>query len=202
MPVGSYRIHSDTDALDVQWRGPAKFRVFGGFVVAISMAEIYFAIFGHGRDRGPWADLLSSDPGSPRFGSIAFESAVLLLFVLFFLATGVRYLLPFSETLHCDCSTVTWSRIPWLSFGNRWITRSTPFAEIVGASYAVVYKSKDIHGIVLETYDNSWKMFWQIESPEANRILHGLKKLGVNVEHDSEMRASIRETMRDRRAQL
>jgi hypothetical protein len=45
-------------------------------------------------------------------------------------------------------------------------------------------------------------MFWQIEPPEANRILRGLEALGVNVHHDPEMRASVRESLRDRRAQL
>lgn len=197
MPVSSYKVHAGADSLDVQWRGPARSRVFGAFVIVIILAEIYFAM-----NRGPWADLLRSHPGSPRSGSIVFESALLLLLLLFFLAIGVRHLLPFAETLHCDRSTLTWSRIPWISFGNRRITHSVPFSEVVGASYAIVYRSKNIHGIVLETYDENWKIFWGIESPEANRILHGLKKLGVNVEHDPEMRASIRETMRDRRAQL
>jgi len=122
-----------------------------------------------------------------------------LVISIAFLLLGIRYFLPFGERLHCDRTRLTWSRVRW---GIRWITRSVPFSEVVGASYAIVYESKSVHGLVLETYDENWKTFWGIEAPEANRILTGLKKLGVNVHHDPEMRHSIRETLRDRRAQL
>jgi hypothetical protein len=202
MPAGTYEIHAKADSLDVCWRGPASYRVFGGVMVTVCLAEIYLASFGRGRSPGVWATLLRSSPGTAGFISNAFESGLILIFTAFFLALGIRHLLPFRETLHCDRTALTWSRIPWLSLGNRWVTRSTPLPEICGAHYGIVYKSKNVHGVVLETYGDNWKLFWGIEPPEANRILHGLKALGVNVHHDPEMRESIRETLRDRRAQL
>jgi len=202
MPVGTYEIHSRVDSVDVLWRGPAKFRVFGGLLVATGLACGYFAGFGHGRSPGIWMTLARSRAGSPDFVSTAIASGVTLAYVLLFLAPGLRYLLPFRETLRCDHTRLTWSRTPWISFGNRWVTRSIPVSEICGACYGIVYRSKNVHGLLLETYGDNWKLFWGIEPPEANRILSGLKKLGVNVHHDPEMRLLIRESLRDCREQL
>jgi hypothetical protein len=161
---------------------------------------LYRPGIGHGRNQGVWEILADARKGSPDFIFDVFCGSVLLVLVILIFAFGVRYLLPFGQRLHCDRSTLTWSKIPWIGFGNRWVTRSVPVSEVVQASYAMVYKSKGVYGIVIETYDDSWKLFWGIETPEANRILRGLKGLGVNVFHDPEMRESIRETLRDRRA--
>lgn len=202
MSVGRYQIHAGADLLDVRWRGPAKFRVFGGFLIACGLAEAYFTSAPRGGGPGIWMLLARSHPGSSDFYPNLVGGLLALAVAAFALAVGIRYCLQFAETLRCDRTTLTWSRIPWVSFGNRWITRSIPLAEVVGASYAVVYRSKGIYGIVLETYDENWKAFWQIEPPEANRILAGLRRLGVKVHHDSQMRLLIRESLRDRREQL
>ena len=148
--------------------------------------------------------IVDSHPGSSDFVSNLIPFILLLALNVFLLAVGIRYFLPFCERLHCDRSALTWSKIPWVSFGNRRVTRSMPVAEIVRASYSIVFKSRSEHyyGILLDTDGKPWKMFWGIESPEANRILRGLSGLGINVLHDPEMREAIRETLRDRRAQL
>lgn len=175
----------------------------GTLLVAGSGWIAYSAFFAPDR-RGAWG---WNELTRPRAGlahpHIDLTGLVLYLSVSFiFLALGFRYLLPFGERLHCDRSTLTWSRIPWISHRNRWVINSIPFTEVVGVSYAIVYQSKSVHGIVLETYDKNWKMFWGIEPPEANRILNGLKQLGVDVHHDPDMRLLIRESLRDRREQL
>jgi hypothetical protein len=202
MPVGSYEIRAKADSLDVRWRGPASYRVLGALAIAGGLANAYFDAVGRGHSPGIWVTLLHSRPGANGFVSTAIMAGVSLAFVTFLPSLGLRYLLPFRETLHCDRTELIWSRTPWVSFGNRWVTRSAPLSEICNARYGIVYRSKNVHGILLETYGETWKMFWQIESPEANRILHGLKALGVKVQHDPEMREGIREALRDRRAQL
>ncbi|MGA2217975.1 MAG: hypothetical protein ABSG51_07805 [Terracidiphilus sp.] len=206
MPTNNYRIRVAADSVDVECDTPFRSRTaqysWGGYAIACSLFMLYFVGFGHGRNSGYLRILAHSRPGSAEFTSNVFGAVFILVTVIIILSFGVRYSLPFGERLHCDSDTLTWSKIPWLSFGNRWVTRTVPLPEILGASYAIVYKSKGVYGILLETYGEPWKMFWGIEAPEANRILRGLKALGVNVHRDPEMREVIRETLRDRRAQL
>jgi hypothetical protein len=206
MPKRKCDVRVAAEFVDVETEGlfgtPASRRWLGCFLIALSICCVYFAVFRHGR--GPnIQDLLAElRPGKRGFVINLVALAYCSLIEVFILAYGVRYLLPFGERLHADRSNLTWSRISWLSFGNRWVTRSVPVTEVVRASYAIVYKSKGIHGILIETYGEPWKSFWGIEAPEANRILRALKGLGVNIQRDPEMRESIRETLRDRRAQL
>ena len=205
MRASSYRIEITKESVDVEchaglvssrFPSSASPTTVGCLFVVASLVLILRDCFDSGENPGVFKMISNSRPGSATFlGAIL----LLVLYVLL-LAVGIRYFLPFRERLHCDRSALTWSRIAWLSFGNRWITRSVPFSEITGASYAIVYQG--YFGIVLETYDESWKMFWGIKSPEANRILRGLEKLGVNVHKDREMRELIREELRDRRAEL
>ena len=199
-------IHVTADSVDVATKGLFGTRTsrlwFGCFMIALMVCSVYLALFHPGRGPNIGEMLAETRPGRRDF---AFNLIVLVycaLIGLFLLATGIRHLLPFGERLHADRSTLTWSRISWLSFGNRWVTRTAPLSEVVRASYAIVYKSKGIRGILLETYGEPLKTFWGIETPEANRILRGLRALGVNVQHDPEMREAIRETLRDRRADL
>jgi hypothetical protein len=205
MSASNYKIRATADSIDVERDGPFQSRksglFFGVYAILSALAMLYFSFFGSGHKPGIWVMLADLRPGLPRFTEYTFLAAFTLVICGLFLATGIRHLLPFGERMHCDRSTLIWSKIPWVSFGNRWVTRSIPVSEIT-ASYAIVYKSKGVYGILLESQDMPWKLFWGIETPEANRILRGLKGLGVNVHRDSEMRESIREALRDRRAQL
>jgi hypothetical protein len=207
MRASNYRIQVAADSVEVECDDPyqstrtSRF-LFGGLNIACALFLLYGSCFAHGRNPSLWMMLADSRPGSPGFAFHVIDAVFVVLLVLLFLLVGIRYFLPFGERLRCDRSTLTWSKIPWMSLGNRWVTHSIPLPEAVRASYGIVYKSKGVYGIVLDTYDEAWKLFWGIESPEANRILRGLKGLGVNVLHDPEMRESIRETLRDRRAQL
>lgn len=206
MPKPKCSIQIAAESVDVVTDGLFGTRTsrlwFGWFMIALLVCSVYLAVFHPGRGPAVLDTLAETRPGRPHFVSNLIVLAYFSLFELFLLAVGIRHLLPFGEHLHANRSDLTWSRIPWLSFGNRWVTKSTPLPEISRASYTIVYKSKGTYGILLETYGESWKMFWGIEAPEANRILRGLNALGVNVHHDPEMRESIRETLRDRRAQL
>ena len=205
MLTSNYRIQVTADSVDVECDTPFRSRtsqhLFGVLAIAGSLLMLYSGI-GHGRNPGVWVILADSRPGSLGFIFNAFGAVVVLVAVVVFFAFGVRYCLPFGERLHCDRSTLTWSKIPWVSLGNHWAKRSIPLSEISQASYAIVYRAQGVYGILFEMDGEPWKLFWGIETPEANRILCGLKGLGVNVKHDPEMRESIRETLRDRRAQL
>jgi hypothetical protein len=212
MRTSDYKIQVTADSVDVECDVPLRSsrfpkpqpspRSIGSAFVLFALVMLYHFCFGHGRDPSIWRIVVDSRSGSVDFVSNLIPVFLPLALGVFLLAVGIRHFLPFCERLHCDRSTLTWSKIPWLSFGYRRVTRSIPVAEIVRASYAIVYKSEGYYGIVLDTYDKSWKTFWGIESPEANRILRGLKQLGINVYHDPEMREDIRETLRDRRAEL
>jgi hypothetical protein len=207
MRASNYRIQVTSDSVDVecddsfQSTRTSRF-FFGGVAVGCALFLLYGSCFGHGQNPNIWVMLADSRPGSTGFAFNVIDAVLIVVLVVFFLLVGIRYFLPFGERLHCDRSTLTWSKIPWVSFGNRWVTRSLPLSEILRASYGIVYKSKGIYGILLEAEGKPWKLFWGIETPEANRILLGLKGLGVNVHHDPEMRESIRETLRDLRSQL
>jgi hypothetical protein len=206
MPKPKCEIHVTADSVDVATEGLFGTRTsrlwFGCFMIALLVCQVYLAVFHHGRGPTILDMLAETRPGRRDFVINLIVLTYGSLIELFLLATAVRHLLPFGERLHANRTTLIWSRIPWLSFGNRWVTRTIPLSEICRASYAIVYKSKNIHGLMLDTYDKSWKTFWGIESPEANRILRGLKTLGIKVHHDPEMREDIRETLRDRRAEL
>jgi len=205
MRASNYRIQITADSVDVECDTPFRSRTsqhsLGVLAIACSLVMLYSGV-GHGRNPGIWVILADSRPSSPDFMLNAFGTVFVLVVAVVFFAFGVRYCLPFGERLHCDRSTLTWSKIPWVSFGNHWVERSIPMSEILQASYAIVYKSKGVYGILLDAYGMPWKLFWGIETPEANRILRGLKGLGVKIRQDPEMRESIRETLRDRRAQL
>ena len=214
MRKSNYQILVTADSVDVECDVPLRSSKFpnpqpsphsvGAFFVLSALVMLYFSCFGHGRNPSIWKMAINSRPGSAEFASNVIPFALLLVLNVFLFAVGIRYLLPFCERLHCDRSTLNWSRIPWVSFGNRRVTRSIPVIEIVHASYSIVYKGRHEHyyGILLDTDGKPWKLFWGIESPEANRILLGLKGLGINVLHDPEMREIIQETLRDRRAEL
>ncbi len=202
MQTSNYRIQVSAESLVVESDGPFRSRAsrifFGGLLIVCSVYPLSPRSFAHWRNPGIWDMLADSKPGSADFVFGVFALAFLAIFLL----TGIRHLLPFGERLHCDRSTLAWSKIPWIGFGNRWVTRSVPLSEIFQASYGIVYKSKGVYGILIETWSGTWKLFWSIEAPEANRILRGLRGLGVNVHHDPEIREVIRETLRDRKAQL
>ena len=206
MPRPRCEIHVTANSVNVVTEGLYGTRTsrlwFGCFMIVFLIFQVYVQISHHGRGQ-TFMDLLAETrPGSRDFGINLIGLVFASLIELFLLAPAIRYLFPFGERLHVDRTTVIWSRISWLSFGNRWVTHTSPLSEIFRASYAIVYKSKNVHGLLLETYGESWKTFWGIESPEANRILRGLKGLGVNVQHDPEMREEIRESLRDRKAEL
>jgi hypothetical protein len=204
--MSNYHIRVTADSVDVECDGPFPARAgrisFASLMLACATFLLYGSLVGLGRQPAIWATLANSRSGSTDFFVNLCFAVFTVAIVIFFFASGIRYFLPFGERLHCDRSTLTWSKIPWISLGNRWVTRSISLSEISRASYSIVYRSKGVYGILLETSGKPWKMFWQLESPEANRILRGLKALGVNVCRDPEMRESIRETLRDRRAQL
>jgi hypothetical protein len=175
---------------------------------AIFIAAGLFVLYGSWVNprANPNLRILLSDlrPGSADFFSTVGLGVFALALVIVLLGWGVRCFLPFGERLHCDRSLLTWSKIPWIGFGNRWVTRTVPPSEISHAHYGLAYRKRggDLYGVLLEVGGKRWKLFAGIDSPEANRILNGLKGLGVNVPHDPGMRESIRETLRDRRAQL
>jgi hypothetical protein len=202
MQTSNYRIQVSAESIVVESDGPFRSRTsrifFGGLLILCSVYPLIPWNFAHRRIPTLWEMLADSKPGSADFVFGVFASVFLAIAFL----TGIRHLLPFGERLLCDRTMLTCSKIPWISFGNRWVTRSVPIAEIFRASYGIVYESKGVYGILIETWGETWKLFWSIDSPEANRILRGLQGLGVNVHHDPEMRLMIRETLRDRRSQL
>ncbi|MGA3373102.1 MAG: hypothetical protein ABSC48_15195 [Terracidiphilus sp.] len=208
MRKSNYRIHVTADSVDVECDNPLGSprspRFFGVFVIADALALLCLPWFVHGHGSTMWVILTESRPSDPGFVESVITAVLAMAIGILLLAWGIRYCLPFGERLHCDRSMLTWSKIRWISFRNRWVTRSIPVSEIVRASYGIVYKSKGVYGILLENGVDGepWKLFWGIETPEANRILRGLKALGVNVYIDPEMREVIRETLRDRSAQL
>jgi hypothetical protein len=127
-------------------------------------------------------------------------------FVAFILVLVIRTLFPSGEKLHCDHSKLVISRIPWINFRGQWITRVFSISQVSQFEYGVLQRgggrSPAVYGILFLDGDKPQKALSRIEPPEASHLLRGLKRLGVDVLHDSDMLAKIKETLGDRREEI
>jgi hypothetical protein len=122
---------------------------------------------------------------------------------MFFLA-GLRAFFPSGETMHCDRSTLTVSKIPWISFNGRWHTREFVLSEVTELCFGVLQSGRgdSIYGIRFVYACRKQKMLAGVTAPQAYKILSALKSLGADVPAHHDMRYVVREALRDQREQL
>ncbi|MFZ1086864.1 MAG: hypothetical protein WAN35_18015 [Terracidiphilus sp.] len=130
--------------------------------------------------------------------SFLFPVVLFTGFSIYCLLFGLRCWFPMGEKLHCDRSTFIVSKIPWINFRGEWKTRSFHLYDVSQIQFIVG------RGICFVVDDKKEYLFPGIDFPEANRILRGLKKLGIGVYHDPETNTleAIQETLRDRRSDI
>jgi len=148
---------------------------------------MYATIFSHGKKPG----LLTGILDNPELFNSNVELfwvniiAIILLFLTFGWITifGFRCFFPFGDSLHCDHSTFTISKIAFWSFGDRWNVQSVLPLDVSQARYDVFQTGRGgkTYGIRVDIRGKSWKIFAGIDASEAELILHGLNRMGVNV---------------------
>jgi hypothetical protein len=105
---------------------------------------------------------------------------------------------PSDETLHCDHTTLTISRIPYLDFRNRtWKTRSYALRDIEKFRFAIYASAKNssIYGFRFRTNGRRHKTLPGLEAPEAQNILTALLRFGVDVVLDDQLQKKTDEAM-------
>jgi len=173
-------------------------------VLSVGVAIFLFAItiFGPGKHDRPsvWQDLKyyawpSSDFTAALVMVIAMGTLSLLL-ILF----GLRQLFPSGTELHADHATLTVSEIPSYSLHGKWKSWSYPLSSISDFKFAVTRTGRGsvFYGFRFIADGDKRKMFTGMEAPEADKILNGLKALGVEVIDDPDMQTKIKETLTTR----
>jgi hypothetical protein len=200
-----YDVKVRVDSVDATWESPyrsAFIRVLSSIAIAVPAAAwVYYAVFRPHDGYSLWW-VLRYDRARDFI-----EAAAATLFHLVLsggaLALGVRSLFPSGEKLHCDHSQLTVSKIPWLSFRGRWLTRVFSLADISQMEYGILQRgtasNPSIYGLRFLANGRAQKALSRLEAPEASHLLRGLEGLGVDVRHDPDMLARIQETLGERR---
>ncbi len=108
---------------------------------------------------------------------------------------------PSDETLRCDHTTLTISRIPYLDFRNRtWKTRSYGLRDIEKFRFAVYASAKNssIYGFRFRANGRRHKTLPELEAPEAQTILKALQGFGVDVVLDDKLQKKVDEALEKR----
>jgi hypothetical protein len=108
---------------------------------------------------------------------------------------------PSDETLHCDHTALTISRIPYLDFRNRtWKTRSYVLRDIEKFRFAVYASAKNssIYGFRFRANGRRHKTLPGLEAPEAQNILTALQRFGVDVVLDDKLQKKTAEALKKR----
>lgn len=112
---------------------------------------------------------------------------------------------PSDETLHCDRTGLTISRIPLLDFRNRiWETKSYALADITEFRFAVYASTKgsSIYGFRFRANGRRHKTLPGLEAPEAQNILAALQRIGVDVVLDDTLRKKADKALEKRGNQI
>jgi len=174
-------------------------------IMAASVGFFLWQCFRHDRyGYSLWRYLARYHAGSQTFNENLFAFLLLAMLCGLLFVVGLRGFFPSGEIVHCDRSRLTISKIPFLSFRGKWVTRWLPTSEVKGLHYAILQSGKgdSIYGIRFHTVGGEEKMLAGISAPQAYKILSAIRKLGADVPEDHDMRYVVREALRDEREQL
>ncbi len=210
MPSPRYRVSAKADSVEAHWESRPRsipVRILGILaMIALAAAWMYYAVFRVGHRYTAWWVFKYEAVGSRHFIEAIIGSLLNLALVSFFLAWGVRSLFPSGERLRCDRSQFVVSKIPWINFNGRWTTLSFPLSEVAEVEYVILQRgggrSPAVYGIRFWADGKRRTALERLEPPEAGHLLRELRRLGVDVWHDPQMRTLINETLGDRREQI
>jgi hypothetical protein len=174
------------------------------FFTLIAIFLFWAMMFGskHG-ESSVWETLSSRASNSGDFQSAAVFAFFAALICLFIFLIGIRMLFPLGNKLHCDRSTFTVSKIPWKNLHGKWTTSSYPLGEISLVKFGIVYGGRaTTNALRFNAAGKTQKLFTGIQAPEANKILIGLRDLGVDVPHDPDLKKKVDDTLRERSMSL
>jgi hypothetical protein len=159
------------------------------FFIAIGALAICGLLFLPGKHSSPsmWHDLSSSPADS---GDFIFPFILLLSFPVlmgFLLWRYTIFAYPSDETVHCDRSTLTISKVRWLDIHNsHWDTRSYALAGIADMRYQEIayVKGGSIYGLCFIAAGKTERVLPGLKPREADKILKALKTFGADVPDD------------------
>jgi hypothetical protein len=207
MATRHFHIKITPDAVDVSTSESAHASRRPGVNVAMMVAGVGFFLWQTFRtDRYGytlWRCLERYPRHSWEFRDALFGMVVMALVTGLFFILGLRGLFPSGETVHCDRSTLTVSKIPFVSFRGKWRTRTFELLYVCSLRYTVLQsgRGESTYGIRF-LCGGKQTMLAGLTAPQAYRILGALKILGADVPEHREMRYVVREALRDRREQL
>jgi len=111
---------------------------------------------------------------------------------------------PSDETLRCDHTALTISRIPYLDFRNRtWKTKSYALRDIERFRFAIYASAKgsSIYGFRFRVNGQRYKTLPGLEAPEAQNIMKALQTFGIDVVLDDALQTKVTEAL-ERRCSL
>lgn len=202
MAQRDFSISISDKAVDVRYTpsvSAPRGKLFGFiFIISTVLAATCALLFLPGKHGDPsmWHDLVTA----PSTSSVVFTLIGLMFFMGLLGWQGFRYARAAwasDEIFHCDRTTITISRIPWLDFSNRtWRTDTYPLAEVRAIRFAVIAsaKGRQFWGLRFRAHGRKWALPG-LEAPEAKPILAGLKALGADVPDDPKLDKRIKQTL-------
>jgi len=188
---------------DVSSKSPRGRFYAGLFFIAILIASPSIFLFEPGKHNRPsmWQDILISP-----IDSSGFIFPICLLFLYFAVMGFVtfRYLFaayPSDETMRCDSSTLTVSKVAWFDTSNsHWKTWSFSLNEVTEIKYGVIASAKQtsIRGLRFRAQGKTWKILPGLEAPEAVEILKALMEMGARVIYDTKLEVKAAKVLKDR----
>lgn len=173
------------------------------FATGLLIATPCALLFLPGKNSRPsmWHDMVNATIGSSDFlvpvGILIFSSG-LLGWLSFRWSTAAW---PSDETLYCDHTALTISRIPYFDFGNRmWQTHSYLSRDIERFRFAVYASSRGtkIYGFRFVANGRRHKTLPGLEAPDAQKILKALQSFGVNVVLDNKLQKKVNKVLEER----
>jgi hypothetical protein len=177
---------------------PGANRRDGIFLICGAIFVFSFMMFGS-RHRMPnaWNNLTNSHWPSFDFVLALFMAILATGLSGSLFLNGVRRFFPLGAWLHCDRSTLTISKVPWFNLQGQWKSQSFPTSNVAEFKFCVT--EQNLYGFRFRAGDCKYEIFIGLEAPEADEILKGLQRLGVDVVRDPSIQEKIDKTQSDRR---
>lgn len=185
-----FEIVADENLVDIRLNVSPHSRFYAStFFIAIGVIGVCGVLFLPGKNGNPsmWHDLSSSPVNS---GDFIFPLVLLLAFPILMTLLLRRYVVsayPSGETLRCDRSTLTISKVRWLDIHNkRRDTHSYQLTDIFDIRYqAIAYaRGTSIYGLHFIAQGRTQRILPGLTAREADKILKALKALGADVPDD------------------
>jgi len=209
MRLRKYQIRITAEAVDARWDDSDRsiwLRLWFGAAVALWGAVLaYIGLIKPDRNGySVWWRLVHDHLTSRFLTNVVIPDGMAFVVWSFFAAMGIRSFFASGQMLHCDRSQLKISKIPWLNFAGQWRSRTFPVAAISEADLAIwpTRTRETSYLICFRVNEKRQKILAGITAIEAHRILKGLKALGVDIRRDPDRSLSVRESIRDRRAEL